>query len=313
MAQIKTIPTLKQLRHLIALADHGHFGRAAESCLITQSSLSASIKELEAILGRVLIERTRRSVRLTPLAEEVVARARDILVDVEDIVDLVAAVDEPLSGSLQLGVIPTIAPFLLPRVLPTLRKSFPDLKLYLTEDQSSRLLDGLNGGSLDLLLLAYPYPSGKFEDHIFADDGLWVTFNRNHYFSGLERVTTQDLESESLLLLSEGNCLRDHILSYSSKSHKKSIDDFQATSLNTLVQMVENGLGLTVLPKMAIDSGIIRGTGLQVRPLDGRYASRKIGFCWRKSSPRKEEFKLLSPFFQNELATPVRPNTRERK
>ena len=187
MQRLKTIPTLKQFRHLIAVADHGHFGRAAEACLITQSSLSASIKELENILGRVLIERTRRSVRLTPLAEQVIARARDIMVEVEEIVDLVAASDEPLSGQLRLGVIPTIAPYLLPRVLPTLRRAYPNLKLYLREDHSARLVDGLNDGSLDLLLLAFPYPTGKLEDLIFADDSMWVTFRQNHRLAKFER------------------------------------------------------------------------------------------------------------------------------
>ena len=296
---------MRQLRHLVAVADHGHFGRAAEACLITQSSMSASIKELETRLGKVLIERTRRSVMLTPVGADVVARARKVLTDVGEIAELVAASGAPLSGSMRLGVIPTIGPFLLPRVLPALRETYPELKLYLREEQTARLIDGLAAGDLDLLLIAFPYPVPGFETHLFAEDPFWVAFPRGHAHAGKERLTGADLKGEEMLLLEEGHCLRDQALS----ACDTATAEFQASSLHTLVQMVDNGLGLTLLPKMAIDAGIARGTRVAARPLDGKGAARQIGFAWRPSSPRKHEFALLAEFFRDELATPLSPHS----
>ncbi len=312
MPVLKRLPSLKQLRHLVAVADHGHFGRAAAACFVTQSSLSASIKELEGLLGKVLIERTRRSVMLTPLGEDVVARARKVLTDVDEIVDLVTASGGPLTGSLRLGVIPTIGPFLLPRVLPALRRAYPRLRLYLREDRSARLIDGLAGGDLDLLLLAFPYPAEGFETHLFAEDPFWVAFPKGHRYAGEERVAGTDLEDETVLLLEEGHCLRDHAMSVCGPAREISPVEFQASSLHTLVQMVDNALGLTVLPKMAIDAGIAKATRVQMRPLEGKGTSRQIGFVWRMSSPRKEEFVLLAEFFRDELGTPLPPRRREK-
>ncbi len=300
---------MRQLRHLVAVADHGHFGRAAEACLITQSSMSASIKELETLLGKVLIERTRRSVMLTPLGADVVARARKVLTDVGEIVELVSASGAPLSGSIRLGVIPTIGPFLLPRVLPALRRAYPELKLYLREERTARLIDGLAGGDLDVLLIAYPYPTPGLETHVFADDPFWVAFPRGHGFAGKERLTGADLEGEEILLLEEGHCLRDQALSACDTARDTGLAEFQASSLHTLVQMVDNGLGLTLLPKMALDAGIVRGTRVEARPLEGKGAARRIGFAWRTPSPRKHEFALLAEFFRDELATPLPPHS----
>ncbi len=302
------LPTLTQLRHLIAVADFGHFGRAAESCLITQSSLSASIKELETGLDRILVERSRRSVMVTPLGERVVERARRVLRDVGDIVDLVEESRGLLRGSLRLGVIPTIGPFLLPRVLPSLRRAYPDLKLYLSEQPSAQLVDSLTGGSLDLVLLAFPYPTGRLQVHLFADDPLWAAFAGPRELDNKERLTGRDLEGREVILLEEGHCLRDHALGVCRFGDEAV--SFQATSLHTLVQMVDNGLGLTVLPKMALDSGITKGTRVRTRPLEGKGAKRDIGFAWRPSSPRADEFALLAEFFRDELATPLRPRRR---
>ncbi len=307
MLDFRRLPTLTQLRHLIAVDEHRHFGRAAEACYVTQSSLSASIKELEATLGKVLIERTRRSVRTTPLGEAVVARARRVLVDVAEIADLVSASGAPLSGDLRLGVIPTISPFLLPRVLPDLRRTYPDLKLFLREDRSAELVERLAGGDLDLALLAFPYPTGKLQTRIFADDPFWAALPRGHAGAGRERLTPADLGAEPLLLLEEGHCLRDHALEACGLQDGGGTPEFQGTSLHTLVQMTANDLGITLLPKMAVDAGIARGTRLQLRPMEGRGTSRKIGFAWRNSSPRADEFELLAEFFQAELATPLPP------
>ncbi len=312
MPVLRPLPSLKQLRHLVAVADHGPFGRAAAACFLTQSSLSASIKELEGLLGKVLIERTRRSVMLTPLGEEVVARARTVLTDVDEIVDLVTASGDPLTGSVRLGVIPTIGPFLLPRVLPALRRAYPRLRLYLREDRSARLIDGLAGGDLDLLLLAFPYPAEGFETYLFAEDPFWIAFPKGHRYTGEERVAGTDLEDETVLLLEEGHCLRGHAISACGRAGEIPATEFQASSLHTLVQMVDNGLGLTVLPKMAIDAGIAKATGVQMRPLEGQGTSRQIGFVWRTSSPRREEFALLAGYFRDELGTPLPPRRRKK-
>jgi len=311
MTAYRPLPTLTQLRHLAAVAEHGHFGRAAEACFITQSSLSASIKELETALGRVLVERTRRSVMMTPLGLEVVRRAQKVVTDVGDIVDLVGASGAVLSGPLRLGVIPTIAPFLLPRVMPAVRKAYPDLKLYLREMQTARLIAGLGGGDLDLLLLAFPYPADTLETAVFADDPFWVAFPRGHWCAGRERVSMADLKAEELMLLGEGHCLRDHALAVCGRGETASTGEFQASSLHTLVQMVDNGLGLTLLPKMAIDAGVTRGTGVEVRPLEGQTISRRIGFAWRGSSSRKEDFARLGEFLRDELATPLLPGPQQ--
>lgn len=310
MATFRHLPTLTQLRHLIALSSHGHFGRAAQACFITQSSLSASIKELEATLGAVLVERTRRSVMITPLGLQTVNRARQVLRDVEDIADLVNAAGAPLSGALRLGVIPTIAPFLLPRVLPTLRQAYGGLKLYLIEKQSAPLLDDLAAGNVDLLLLAFPYPCPKLKTRVFADDPFWVALPKGHMLASKERLDGHDLEGENLLLLGPGNCLRDHALSACGLAGQLGGAEFQATSLHTLVQMVDNGLGVTLLPKMAIDAGIARATGIQLRPIEGESLGRHIGLAWRASSPREHEFSLLADFFRDELATPLSPGKR---
>lgn len=302
MTLLKRLPSLIQLRHLVAIADHGHFNSAAEATLVTQSTVSASIRELEALLGTTLIERTKRTVRLTPLGQEVTARAREILRDTGDLVDLAEASGKPLTGTLRLGVIPTIAPFLLPRVLPALRRAWPDLKLYLREDKSARLIESLNGGDLDLLVLAFPFATPNLETHIFAEDPFWLAFPRAHPLRSKERILASDLGKDALLMLEEGNCLRDHILSV---GKNLSASDYEATSLHTMVQMVDNGLGLTVLPKMAIDAGLLKGTKVEARPLEGRNSVRTIGFAWRKSSPRVPDFRLLSDFFRDELATPL--------
>lgn len=307
MTAFKRLPTLTQLRHLLALAEHSHFGHAAEACFITQSSLSASIKELEATLGQVLVERTKRTVRLTPLGEAMVLRARHVVRDVEDMLDVVSAAGEPLSGDLRLGVIPTIAPFLLPRVLPHLREAYRELKLYLSEKQSADLLDDLNNGHLDLLLLAFPYPTPGLKTHLFANDPFWAAYPKNHPLAEKELLRAKDIETENLLLLGEGHCLRDHALSACHMASDKMPSDFQGTSLHTLVQMVDNGLGLTLLPKMAVDAGIARSTNARLRPLEGNAQGRHIGFAWRSSSPRDKEFMLLANFFRDELATPLSP------
>lgn len=311
MPASKSLPSLKQLRHLVAIDEFGHFGRAADSCFVTQSSLSASLKALETLLGRILVERTRRRVMMTPLGKDVAARARRLLADAGDIVDLVAAAGAPLAVPLRLGVIPTIGPFLLPRVMPALRRAYPDLKVYLREEQTADLIKGLAAGALDLLLIAFPYPTPGLDTHVFATDPFFVAFPPGHAFADRERLRGADLRGEELMLLDDGHCLRDHALSV--RGLKAPPAAVQATSLATLVHMVDGGLGLTLLPKMAIDGGIVRGTRVQARPLEGRGAARRIGLAWRPTSARAGEFALLARVFRDELATPLTPGQGKRR
>lgn len=294
---MRILPTLRQLRYLVALAEHRHFGRAAETCLATQSTLSAGLQELENLLGVTLVERTKRKVMVTPLGEEVVARAREVLRGAEEIADLAAASGEPLSGPLRLGVIPTIAPYLLPGVLPALRRAHPGLRLYLREDQTARLLERLVAGDLDLALLALPYPAGDLETMVVGDDPFVLACPPDHPLAARQSITGEDLAGDDLLLLEEGHCLREHALAACHLPGPARGEGVLATSLATLVQMVANGLGVTLIPDMAVKGGVLAGADLVTRPLtDG--SGRIIGLAWRRSSPRKAEFRLLGDFLK---------------
>ncbi len=290
---MKPLPTLRQLRYLVAVVDRCHFGQAAEACLVSQSTLSAGIQELEELLGTPLLERTRRSVLPTPLGREIAERARALLKDAEDLVDITRTAADPMAGPLHLGVIPTIGPFMIPRVMPALRAAFPHLKLYLREDQTARLLARLNSGELDAALLALPYPAGDIESLDIAQDHFSFVCPSEHRLSESPTAHPIDVALENLLLLEDGHCLRDHALAACSLESLPRNTTFQGTSLHTLVQMVANGLGVTLLPQMAVDSGILRGLDLVTRPLDGDRPYRRIALVWRRSSGRKETFRRL--------------------
>jgi LysR family hydrogen peroxide-inducible transcriptional activator len=287
------IPTLRQWRYLVTLAESRHFGRAAEACFVTQSTLSAGIQELESQLGAALVDRTRRKVVLTPLGEELAGRARELLADAEDMVLLARAAAAPLSGALRLGVIPTISPFLLPRTLPNLRKRFPDLRLFLREDLTARLVEQLQAGKLDLLLLALPYEGSGLDTLTLFDDDFLVASRSDHPLAKRASVKLADLADAPLLLLEDGHCLRDHALAACRLPPSPRRDGFAATSLHTLVQMVDSGLGVTLLPKLALDAGILRGTDVVARPLQGEDAARHIGLAWRRGTQRAKEFTLF--------------------
>lgn len=289
-----TLPTLRQLRHLVALAETGHFGRAAASCAVTQSSLSASIKELEAVLEAPLVDRTKRQVILTPLGLETVGRARRIIAETEELARATRAAKEPLSGTLRMGVIPTIGPYLLPSVLPGLRRAHPRLQLYLTEDLTARLVEQLHAGKLDIVLLALPYEGGNVESQDLFKDRFVVALQPSHPLAAGMQVEPELLQAEEVLLLKDGHCLRDHALAACRLADRRRTVGFEATSLPTLVQMVDNGLGITLLPELAVEAGILRGTGLITRPLAGNDATRTIGLIWRRGTGRREEFLLLA-------------------
>ncbi|URD60687.1 hydrogen peroxide-inducible genes activator [Sphingomonas sp. KRR8] len=286
------LPTLRQLQYLVALHDHGHFGRAADACFVTQSTLSAALRELETLLGAIMVERTRRVIRFTPLGLRVVDKARQVLREAEELADLASAERTPLTGDLRLGVIPTIAPFLLPTLLPKLRAEFPGLKLYLREETSQAACDGLRRGQLDCVLLATPYHCGDVEEAALFTDELMVAVPAGEATG--ESIAPDDIAAGRLLLLEDGHCLKDHVLSACNRPDLRSSAMMLGTSLHTLVQMVDNDLGVTLVPRMAVEAGLLDGTGVRVRPLAADHASRTIALVWRRGSARSAEFQLLA-------------------
>lgn len=288
------LPTLKQLQYLVALEQHGHFGKAAEACFVTQSTLSAGIRELESLLGLMLVERTRRVVRFTPLGTKMVTKAHRILNEAEELAEMARSAGKPLADDLRMSVIPTIAPFLLPQLLPALRKQYPDLKLYLREEPSSAAIEALHHGQVDCVLLALPFPAGDVEKAHLFDDNLLVAFPKDDPRDPPATITPDLIDETRLLLLVDGHCLKDHALSACNRPELRASAMMMGTSLHTLVQLVNNGLGLTLLPDMAVKAGLLDGTNVQVRPLNAEHASREIALVWRTNSPRREEFEMLA-------------------
>jgi LysR family transcriptional regulator, hydrogen peroxide-inducible genes activator len=287
------LPTLKQLQYLVALRDTGHFGRAAEACFVTQSTLSAGLRELESLLGVVLVERTRRVVRFTPLGLKMAAKAERVLREAEELANLARAAGKPLSGELRMGVIPTIAPFLLPRVLGRLREEWPELKLYLREETSGAACESLHRGHVDCVLLALPFACGDIEHEDLFDDRLMVAYPRAQAENLPDVVPSSAIDESQLLLLEDGHCLKDHALAACNRPELRAEAAMMGTSLHTLVQMVDNGLGVTMLPQMAVDAGILDHTDVVARPLQADHPSRRIALVWRNGSPRDKEFRLL--------------------
>ena len=286
------LPTVKQLRYLIALEKHLHFGRAAESCFVTQSAFSVAIKELESILNTSLVDRTNRSVVFTSTGTLVAQQARLAIFDLEGIVDIAKSHQEPLSGPLKLGVIPTIAPFLLPQILPAIRKRYPKLELYLKEEQTNRIHQLLLDGELDILLLALPMNLINTETVSIYNDPFKLAYRKGTNLIDPDNFSPNKLNEESILLLEDGHCLRDHAMSACNLSKKEKISKFSASSLYTLIQMVDSDLGITFVPQMAIDSGILKHTKVATTDLKDK-SYREIGLAWRKSSVRKAEFNAL--------------------
>jgi len=288
------LPTIKQLQYLVALHEHGHFGRAAEASFVSQSTLSAGIRELETLLGVTLVERSRRVVRFTPLGDMVVAKAHRLLREAEELSELVQASGKPLSGELRMSVIPTIAPFFLPRILPRLRKDRPSLKLYLREETSADAIESLHHGRADCVLLALPFATGEVEIEHISDDRLFVAFPKDNPRDPPEAIPPSMLDEGQLLLLEDGHCLKEHALAACNRPELNASATMIGTSLHTLVQMVDNRLGITMLPQMALDAGILQDTEVIARPLKAENSSREIALVWRKNSPRSPEFKLLA-------------------
>ena len=286
------LPTIKQLQYLVALRRVGHFGKAADACFVTQSTLSAGLRELETALGATLVERTRRVVRFTSLGERIADKAVRVLRESEELAEMARAQRQPLHGELRMGVIPTIAPFLLPAMLPPLREQWPRLKLFLREETSAAACEALQRGQLDCVLLALPFACGDVDSLPLFDDALYVAYPRGEAPPG-DSVDAQAIDEDRLLLLEDGHCLKDHALSACNRPELRAHAAMMGTSLHTLVQMVDNGLGLTFVPGMAIAAGILGNTRIEARRLRSDQAYRRVALVWRGSSPREAEFRLL--------------------
>ncbi len=290
--------SLRQLGYFVALAETLHFGKAAQACCVTQSTLSAGIRELENRLGARLAERTKRRVVLTPLGREVARRATALLRDAREIEALAATQRAPLSGPLHLGVIPTIAPYLLPGALPALRAAHPQLALVLVEDKTMQVLRDLRDGRLDVVLMALPWPLEGLHSRILFDDPFVLACRKDHRLAPCKTVKPADFADEPLLLLADGHCLRDHALAACALEGHQVMRGYEGASLLTLAQMAAGGLGITLLPQMAVDAGLARLSGLATVPLAPDIPSRQIGLVWRQTSGRDAEFEALGAFLR---------------
>jgi LysR family transcriptional regulator, hydrogen peroxide-inducible genes activator len=297
--------SLKQLRYFDAVVRTGHFGKAAEQCAVTQPALSMQIQEMEKDLGVPVLERGRNGVIPTEAGREIAGRAARILSEVRDIVDFARRQGETLAGPLHFGVIPSVAPYLLPALLPLIRSKFPDLDLSLRETQTQHLVDELIDGGLDLLLLALPIEHAEVETMKLFTDRFLLAMPKSRRIASRIRATSDLLKQDRLLLLEEGHCLRDQALAFCSLRRVDNIDTFGASNLSTLVQMVANGLGLTLLPQLAVDLEGRRGDIKLMRFADPE-PRRVIGLAWRKSSPRKRHFAELGKLIAQAAAAQMK-------
>ena len=290
---MKRLPTMKQLQYLVALAETRHFGRAALRCNITQSTLSAGIRDLESVLGTAVAERSNRRVLITPVGTQIAERAKAVLLGAEEVMEVARAGRSPMTGEMRLGVIPTIGPFVLPRVFPALRERYPELTIYLREEQTAPLLARLEDGDLDVALIALPYETGDLRIDVIMEDEFLFACNRNHALAGTDEISLEAIAGEQLMLLEEGHCLRGHTLDVCTTSDRRSRAQFEASSLLTMVQMVAAGVGVALIPRLAVDAHITQGTDISLSKL-GVSAARQIGLAWRQMSLRSKEFRMLA-------------------
>lgn len=288
------LPSMRQLRYLIAIGQYLNFTKAAEHCFVSQSTLSAGLKELEDSLGVQLIERDRQNVSVTPIGLEIINRSKQLLASAEDMVEYAKVASESMTGTIRLGAIPTIAPFVLPQILPEIRERYPDLKIALREDLSANLLQKIHDHQLDFAIIALPYDTeGLLVKELYGDE-FWLTAKPNDPALAGKTVTVPAKMAGRLLLLEEGHCLREHSLRACRRSETASIEGLEATSLLTLVQMVDSGLGIALLPEMAIKNGILKNTDLIARPLDAPAPKRGIALIARQTTSRIDEFMAIA-------------------
>ena len=285
--------TLTQLRYICAISDDLHFSKAAKACHVTQSTLSAGVVSFEENIGQKIFERTNKQVLVTDLGLEIIEKARRILNEVSELEALGSASPQPLSGNVVLGAIPTISPFLFPKWLPKLRKTYPNLKLYLKERQTESLLDELARGQLDAAILAFPYPLKNMRVGPLFEEDFLLACSKNHPLAEQESLKINQIDHQDLLLLEEGNCIRDHALAACRLSKQKHAP-FEGTSLPTLLEMVANDLGITLVPKMALSSELFKQSKVNFIPFDEKGVSRSIGLVWREGSVKNNDLALLA-------------------
>ena len=288
------LPTLRQLQYLKLLAEHGSFSRAAEAAHVSQPALSSGVQELEKILGAPVVERTRGQIQLTAVGEEAVKRAADVLARAEDLVEAAKNAGKPLSGRFRLGVIPTIAPFLLPARLPGLTSDHPKLRLFLREDLTPRLVAALKAGTLDAAVIALPYDLAGLETATIGSDEILAAAPAGHRLAAEGALVPGALRADDLILLEDGHCLRDQALAAFDIEAPRGEDVFAATSLHTLVQMIGSGLGVSFLPEMAVKAGLADTPAVVVRRLEGAAPRREIVVAWRAGSSRAKEARMLA-------------------
>jgi LysR family transcriptional regulator, hydrogen peroxide-inducible genes activator len=294
---MRKLPSTRQLQYLIALDRYKHFGRAAESCFVSQPAFSVAIKELESLLNVQLADRTNKTVTITNIGQEIIAQSRLALRDIDGIIDIANRYQSPLSGVVRVGIIPTIAPFLLPKLLPRIRKAFPQLKLHLLEDQTDKIDEQLKSGSLDFLILALPYDLHNIEKCSLFDDPFHLAFHRKTRLFDPRSPRIDQLPDESILLLEYGHCLREQAMSVCKIRNVKKISRINANSLLTLIQMVDADLGVTYLPELALQSSVLKHTQVKTCVTDAAN-NRQIAMVWRRGSLRSDEFMELGRFIK---------------
>ncbi len=296
--------TLRQLKYLTALAEFRHFGRAAEACAISQPALSMQIRDLEKVLGVQLVERRPGEVVLTDLGREIASRGDQILAAARDLVDYARHGSQVLAGRLTLGVIPTLAPYVLPRVLPDLQRNFPDLQVELRETQTKVLLGELARGVLDVVMLALPVPEADVETMRLFDDPFLLAVPAADRSPHKDRITARDIDQHRLILLEEGHCLRDQALAFCANAQRDTMG-LGATSLATVIEMVANGYGVTLVPEVAADVGA-RDERVKLLRFVSPQPGRTIGLAWRRTSPRKADFRALGQLITASFGSPAR-------
>ena len=277
---------LRDLKYLVAVAEHQHFGRAAQACFVSQPTLSTQLKKLEQTLGVTLIERTNRRVMLSPEGEQIVAQAQRILVEVNALTAMSEQLRDPMGGEVRLGIIPTVAPYLLPKILAPLAREFPNLHIQLTEGQTSQITRLLKHGDLDAVLLALPLQEENVEEFELYIEPFLFAVAAGHPKAQNHSVTTDDLQDEEVLLLEDGHCLRDQALAICQAHRGVESNSVSATSLETLRELVSANMGITLMPELAVASLGDRDTAVRYIPFAGEVPSRTLGLCWRSSSTR---------------------------
>ena len=296
-------PTFRQLKYLVSVSKFLHFGKAAKECFVSQSTLSSGIQELEKLLNVKLVERTKRKVFLTPLGEKIANKAQSISIEMNNVLDIAKSAQDHMFGETRLGVIPTIAPYILPRLMPKIRKKYNSVSLKLVEDQTANILNMLYAGNLDLVLIARPYKVENLHVELIKKDYFHVALPKENPLARTKKksLSNKDISKSNVLLLDEGHCLREHALQACSKEAKQKIDAFKATSLLTLVQMVANNSGITLLPDLVINSELLKSSKIKILDYENNQNYREIAVCWRTSTPRSKDFFEFAEFLKKNI------------